>query len=247
MIDSLPLFFAVTGLVAFIIGLAKGGFGGTIGALATPLMALVLPNEPVVGTVLPLLMVADVFAVAAHWRQWEFRLIRLLLPGAIIGVTIGTWFITNAPTETLRTALGVIVLLFVAYKLLEARIMRSLTYEPRDWHGIIAGGITGFSSSLAHIGSPPISIYMLLQDVTPRVFVATAALFFMILNAIKVPYYIYADLFNFERIWQIIWLGPLMPFGVWVGKLASTRIDKDTFEWIIVGMLAVTAVLLIFF
>lgn len=245
MIDSLPLFYAVTGLVAFIIGLAKGGFGGTIGALATPLMALVLPHEPVIGTVLPLLMGADIFAVTAHWRGWNMRLILLLLPGAIVGVTVGTWIITNAPTETLRKALGVIVLLFVVYKLFEKRIMQAMTYEPHDWHGLIAGGITGFSSSLAHIGGPPVSIYLLLQDLVPGVFIATSALFFMILNWIKVPYYIYADLFDLHRIWQIAWLAPLIPAGVYTGKWAATRFEKATFERIIIAMLAVTGIFLL--
>ena len=230
----------------FIIGLAKGGFGGTIGALATPLMALVLPNEPVIGTILPMLIFADIFAVTAHWRSWNMRLILLLLPGAVIGVTIGTWLITNAPTAALRTALGVIVLLFVLYKLFEKRIMAAMAYEPRDWHGIIAGGITGFSSSLAHIGGPPVSIYLLLQNLTPAVFLGTSALFFMILNWVKVPYYIYADLFDLQRIWQIAWLVPLIPAGVYSGKWAASRVDKATFDWIIVAMLAVTGIFLLF-
>jgi hypothetical protein len=239
------VFYIMVSIIAFMIGLAKGGLGGTLGALATPLLALVMPADQVIGLILPILMLADIFAVSFHWRRWNSKLVLLLIPGAIVGVTIGTFFITNAPTETLRTALGVIVLIFAIYKIFEGRIQGSLTYHPRNWHGLLAGTITGFSSALAHTGGPPVSIYLLLQDVTPRVFIATSAIFFFLLNWIKVPYYWYAGLFNFQLLWQIVWLLPLVPLGVWVGRWGASKVDKETFEWIITGLLVIAALLLI--
>jgi uncharacterized membrane protein YfcA len=232
-------------LVAFLIGLSKGGLGGTAGALATPLMALVLPPEAVIGLILPILMLADIFAVALHWGGWNKKLILLLLPGAIIGITIGTFFITNAPTETLRTLLGIIVLLFALFKVFEKRILNIFTYQPRNWHGLVAGVITGFSSALAHTGGPPVSIYLLMQKVTPAVFIATSALFFFIVNWIKVPYYAYAGLFDWVELRRIIWVLPLVPLGVWTGRWLAYRINRQTFENIIVILLFINGVLLI--
>lgn len=245
MFDNSTLFFVVTGVVAFLVGLSKGGLGGTLGALAVPMMTLVMPANRVIGLVLPVLMFADVFAVALHWGRWDSRLVFLLIPGAIVGVTIGTLFITNAPTETLRTALGVIILLFAIYKIFERRILGSLQYVSRNWHGLLAGTVTGFSSALAHTGGPPVSIYLLMQDLMPRVFVATSALFFLILNWIKVPYYLYARLFDFTELLGIVWLMPLVPVGVWVGKWAASRLDKLIFERVIVALLVVSATMLI--
>jgi uncharacterized protein len=239
------VFFSMTAVVAFMIGLAKGGLGGTLGALATPMMALVMPADQVIGLVLPILMLADVFAVALHWGRWNKRMVWLLIPGAVAGVTIGTLFITNAPTRGLQVGLGVIILLFAAFKIFERRILGSLKYEGHDWHGLVAGTVAGFSSALAHTGGPPVSIYLLMQDVTPRIFIATSALFFLILNWIKVPYYLYARLFDLPRLWQIAWLMPLVPLGVWVGRLAGDRVDKQTFERVIVFLLVITAVMLI--
>jgi uncharacterized membrane protein YfcA len=233
-------------VVAFMVGLAKGGLGGTLGALATPMMALVMPADQVIGLVLPILMLADVFAVALHWGRWNTKMIWLLLPGSVAGVTIGTLFITNAPTRALQTGLGVIILLFAVYKLFERRILGSLVYEGRDWHGLVAGTVTGFSSALAHTGGPPVSIYLLMQDVTPRIFIATSALFFLILNWIKVPYYIYAQLFDLQRLWEILWLMPMVPLGVWAGRWFGDRFNKQTFEWVIVSLLVITALMLIF-
>lgn len=239
------VFFSMASVVAFLIGLSKGGLGGMLGALATPLMALVMPAQLVIGLILPLLMFADIFAVAFHWRRWNKHLIILLIPGAIVGVTIGTLFITNAPTEALRTLLGIIVLAFTVYKILENRILGALKYEGKNWHGYLAGTVTGFSSSLAHTGGPPVSIYLILQDVPPRVFIATSALFFMILNWIKVPYYWYAGLFDLEKLTQIVWILPLLPMGVMTGRWMGTRVSKEVFERIIVVLLGITGIMLI--
>lgn len=260
---SFPLLLAMTAGVAFLIGLSKGGLGGTIGALATPLMALVLPADEVIGLLLPMLIVADVFAVATHWRRWEWKLVRLLIPGAVAGVTIGTFFITNAPTGALRTALALIVLLFSVYKLVEGWLSRRLARQAQNpaagpanpgpaanlWKtpgaGLTMGTVAGFSSALAHTGGPPVSIYLLQQEIAPRTFVATSALFFALLNWIKVPYYLYAGLFDFERLRSLALALPFLPLGVWVGRAFVTRINRPLFERIIVVLLALAAVLLL--
>lgn len=232
--------------MALIIGLSKGGLGGSLGVIATPLMALVLPAEQVIGLLLPILIFADIFAVAFHWGHWHRKYILLLLPGAIIGVTIGTYFITNAPREALRQMLGVIILSFALYKLFEKQLLKYLTYRPRNWHGAAAGTVAGFSSALAHVGGPPISIYLLLQNVTPRVFIATNALFFAIVNWIKVPYYLYADLFDFALLRQMLWMLPLVVLGVWLGRWGAAKINSQTYEKLILGLLIFSALFFIF-
>ena len=232
--------------VALMISVSKGGLGGMMGALATPIMALVMPTNQVLGLLLPIMLLADVFAVALHWRKWNGRLVWLLIPGAVIGVTIGTFFIANAPTHVLRMGLAVISLLFVVYKLFEKRILASSNYQEHGWHGWLAGTTGGFASSLAASGGPPISIYLMLQKLTPIVFNGTAVLFFAILNWIKVPYYLYIHLFNFQQLWHIAWIAPIVPLGVWFGRWMATKISKEVFDGIIVSLLAVTALLLIF-
>jgi uncharacterized membrane protein YfcA len=232
--------------VAFMISLSKGGLGGMLGALATPMMALVMPANQVLGLLLPFMLLADVFAVALHWRKWNGRLVWLLTPGAIIGVTTGTFFIANAPTNVLKIGLALISLVFVVYKIFEKRLLAAVQYKEHSWHGWLAGTAGGFASSLAHSGGPPISIYLMLQDVTPSVFIATAVLFFAILNWIKVPYYLYIHLFDFQRLWHLAWIAPIVPVGAWLGSWMAKKISKEVFDTIIVVLLTVTALLLIF-
>ena len=245
MIEPTPVFYVMLAVVICLIGLSKGGFGGTMGALATPLLALIMPANQVVGLLLPILIIADVFAVASHWKKWDKKLVLLLLPGAVLGVLIGTVFITNVSPLILRRALGIIALLFAVYKFFEPIILGAVRYQPRNWHGLTAGTVAGFSSSLAHTGGPPITMYLLMQNLPPRMFVATSALFFMALNWIKVPTYFYAGLFDFNLLWQVAWLLPLLPLSVWVGKSIATKINKAIFDRIMVFFLALSGILLL--
>jgi uncharacterized membrane protein YfcA len=240
-------FWIVTGTAAFLIGLAKGGMGGMLGAFATPLMALVLPADEVIGLVLPMLMVADIFAIAFYWKKWDWTLTWRMLPGAVGGVLVATLFLTNAPTRTIQISLGVIVLLFTIYKVFEKQILKIFQYQPRNWHGYLAGILAGFASALAHNGGPPVTIYLLLQDgMTPLLFNGTSAIFFTILNWVKVPFYLAAGIFDPSQMLKILGLVLLIPLGTWIGIWAAGRIDPLQFERLILALLALTALLLIF-
>lgn len=230
----------------FLVGMSKGGMGATLGSLTVSLIALVLPIKDVIGFMLPVLLLADVFGVGAHWKKWNVRLLVVLVPASLVGVIIGTLFLANAPAQLIRTVLGVIVLLLAVYKLFEKNIFRRLTYTPRRWHGLVAGSVAGFTSSVAHTGGPPIDIYLLMQGLQPRVFVATSVIFFFVLNYIKVPFYFAAGVFNFDLLRQFVWLVPLAPLGIFVGRWLVVRVSKRLFDYIILSFLFVAALLLIF-
>jgi uncharacterized protein len=195
---------------------------------------------------LPILILGDTFALAAHWRRWDTRRVLILLSGALIGVSLGTLVLTNISALTLRRGLGVLVILFVIYRLFEKSILTSLNYQSRNWHGVLAGSLSGFTSTLAHAGGPAITIYMLMQNLKPATFVATSVLFFAVLNWIKVPYYLFAGLIKFDLLMEIIWLTPLVPLGVWGGKIMIDRIDRLWFERMVILFLLVSGLLLIF-
>jgi uncharacterized membrane protein YfcA len=238
--------YLVVALAMFLVGMSKGGLGATLSAVNVPLLALVLPVKDVIGMMPPVLMLADLLAAGIHWKRWDSRIVLLLIPSSLVGVTIGTLFLANAPGRLIRTVLGVIVILFAIYKLLEQRLFKRLTYKPRNWHGLLAGSVAGFTSSVAHTGGPPVGIYLLLQDVQPRVFAATNAFFFLILNYIKVPFYYVADVFNFDLLRQMLWLLPMVPLGVWAGRWVVVRVSKELYDRIILSLLIVSALLLLF-
>ena len=145
MAPDLILYYTAVALAAFLTGVSKGGLGGTMGVLITPMMALVIPVDQAIGLLLPIFMLGDVFALAAHWRRWNPRLIWLLLPGGLVGITLGTFVLTSISAVLLQHLLGIFVFVFIGYRLLESRILKAFQYRAQNWHGWVAGGMAGIS------------------------------------------------------------------------------------------------------
>lgn len=235
----------IIGLAAFLVGLGKGGLGGMVGALVTALIASVIPPVQVIGLVLPLLIVGDLFAVVAHWGKWDRAILVQLVPGAILGVLLATYFLYQLTGEGLRLALALIVLIFVMMKLSEGWLLNQFQYQPKRQHGWFTGVISGITSTLAHGGGPPVSIFLVLQSLKPETFAATAAFFFFILNWVKVPSYWAAGLFDWELLRSALWVLPFVPMGVWVGKWGVKRIGRAYFEKVVLLLLSISGILLL--
>jgi uncharacterized protein len=234
--DQNPVFVAgVIAFLGFMIGVAKGGFGG-LGALLTPLLALVLPVALAVGVLLPMLMVGDAFALYMYWKEWDLGLVRRMLPAGIVGALAGTFLLSSLPPDGLRTLLGVFVLIVVAYKFLSDRI-EAIRYEPKPWHAPAAGVLAGVASGMFNSGGPAFSSYLLLQKLGARPFIATSAIFFALLNLIKVPGFLYTGVLDLPLLLSLWWVFPFIPVGIWVARMALTRVSPAVFEWIVIALL----------
>ena len=66
--------------------------------------------------------------------------------------------------------------------------------------GIVLGLVTGFTSMIAHAGGPPFQIYVMPQRLPRDVFVGTGAMFFALVNWIKVPPYLALGQFTAENL-----------------------------------------------
>ena len=243
-------------IACILIGLSKGGLIGPIGGtLALPLLVQTqFDGRPVsvqgaIGVLLVLLMIGDVFAIPAFWKQWDWRYLRVTLPAAILGIALGTWVLVNLDPRTLKHALGILTLIVIAYKVGSAaltRYLQSAAYQHYPWHGWLAGGLSGIGSALANTGGPPMTAYLLLQRLPPRTFVGTQAVFFLIVNWLKVPTYIAGGVFSEIHIiagawWALI----LIPLLVYASKLIVHRVNRTAFDWFITFLLAVSAVTLL--
>lgn len=231
-------------LVTALIGLSKGGMGAVLVLLTTPLLTLAFPVKTAVSITLPLLIIADGFALAAFWKKWDNRYIREMLPAGIAGVAIGSVVLILLPDLTLRRLMGLFTLAFIMYRFLQPRLSR-LAYTPRAWHSPFAGWLSGFGSALANAGSPPYTAYMLLHRVEPVPFAGTATLFFAIINALKVPGLVLGNLFEWGLFIDALWAIPLIPIFVIIGRYLVVRINPTVFDRLMVALLILSAYILL--
>jgi uncharacterized membrane protein YfcA len=110
---------------------------------------------------------------------------------------------------------GGLTLAFLAQRLLFPP--RADSKPPPKWLGFGLGIASGFTSFVAHAGSPPVSAYVLPLRLSPITYTATMATFFAAINLSKWVPYAWLGLIDMRNITTSLALVPLAPIGVWVG------------------------------
>ncbi|MCY3574105.1 MAG: sulfite exporter TauE/SafE family protein [Chloroflexi bacterium] len=235
-------------LVGILIGFSKGGLGGPVPvALTVPMLTLIIEPQIAVALVLPLLLFADAFALYFYWREWDRRYIKLMLLPGLLGVAAGAVALNAIDAVTLKRVIGGLTLLALGFKIASDQLS-AIDYAPRRWHGYSAGWASGFGSTLANVGAPPFTAYLLLQpQMTPRRFIGTTTLFFAVMNLTKLPAFLHIGNFDMERLQSIGWVFVLIPPAVLVARKLIDRIDQRAFEWLMMlPLLALSLYLLLF-
>ncbi|MDH3507804.1 MAG: sulfite exporter TauE/SafE family protein [Gammaproteobacteria bacterium] len=242
-----PAFVAVAVIAVLITGISKGGFGG-MALMAVPVMSLVISPIQAAGIVLPLLIPMDIMSIWAYRKRFDRKIIALLLPAATIGITIGALTARWVNDDIVRLIVGIIAIVFVVYRWAGAwYARRSANPEgnappkpPNRALGFFLGACSGFTSFLAHAGSPPYQVYVLPQRLPRDVYAGTGIIFFATVNALKLIPYSLVGQFSTTNLSVSAVLLPLVPVGVFIGFWLNRRLREDVFYAIVM-----TAILLV--
>lgn len=216
-----------------LIGLAKGGFSG-MGALGMPLLALAMEPVQAAAILLPILIAQDVIGVAAFRKTWDRKILIIMLPGAIAGVILGWWFAASVSSNVILAAVGAISLLFGLYRLWVERGGRiAAPAASPAWVGILFGVATGFTSQIAHAGGPPYQMWVMPRRLPRDILVGTTAIFFAVLNWIKVPAYVALGQFTWPNAKITLILLPFALLGSLAGVFLVRKVAMDRFYTII--------------
>jgi uncharacterized membrane protein YfcA len=238
-----PGFYAVAVPAVLLMGLAKAGIGAGFGALAVPLMALAVPVPQAAAIMLPLLAIMDAIGIGALFRHVDRPLIRLLVPAGLLGTVVGTLLFGLLSAKVVAAVVGAITLAFLAIRI--AFPPRADAPPPSRWLGFVLGITSGFTSFVAHAGSPPVSFYVLPLKLAPLVFTATMALFFAVVNASKWAPYAWLGLIDLTNMTTSLALAPVAPIGVWLGVRYLRRVPQHLFYRLFNAGLLVTGVKLL--
>ena len=232
-----PSFYLFAIPAVILIGLAKGGFSG-LAALGMPLMALGV--DPVAGAaiLLPILIVQDVVAVTAFRKNWDRRVLVVMLPGAAAGVALGYLLAAKVSSDAVMAVLGAISILFGAQRLWIERGGRiAAPSNSPVWVGGLFGVATGFTSQIAHAGGPPFQMWVMPKRLPRDMFVGTSAIFFALLNWIKVPAYVALGQFTKENALATATLLPVAVLSSMAGVKLVRRVSMERFYVIIYALM----------
>lgn len=218
-----PWFYLFAIPAVIFLGLAKGGFSGAATA-ATPLLALYLPPLEAAALLLPLVLCQDAISLQVYWRERSARNLKVLLPGAVFGVTLGWLFAAHVPDDVIRILVGITALAFIANVWMHGRPAK---HDTSVLSGLFWGTLSGFASFASQGGGPPFQIYTLPQQMPKMVFVGTTTVFFAAVNVMKiVPYFMLAQ-FTAKNLTTSLVLLPIAVIanfaGIWMVKTVSTE------------------------
>ncbi len=220
-----PFFYLCAIPAILIFGMAKGGFGGGIAVISVPLMSLAMPPVQAAAIMLPLLIVMDAVAVWSFRKTWSRENLRLTLPGAIAGIALGAFTFRYLSEDAVRILIGLISVVFCLNYWLQPQLERKA--GPSLVHGSLWGTIAGFTSFGIHAGGPPMSIYLLPQKMEKRLLMGTFAVFFAIVNLVKLIPYAWLGQFDSTNLLTAAVLVPLAPVGVRLGYFLLHRISEQ--------------------
>lgn len=238
-------FWGIAILAVFIVALSKSGLVGSLGLVGVPLLSLVMPARDAAGMMLPLLLVMDAIAVWTYRRDADWRILRIMLPGAFVGTAIG-WVLWSFVSDAMVLLfVGILTLLFILDALLPLRKKLEGLPPSRPW-GTFWGGAAGFTSFISHTGGPPFQIYVLPQKLDPVKFSGTTAFFFAIVNSAKLVPYFFLGQLNVANLSHAAILAPLAIVGVLVGVFLVRRISVKRFYQLTYWLVFLLALKLIY-
>lgn len=239
-------FLAVAIPAVLISGLSKGGFGGGVGFVSTPLLALVMEPAKAAGLMLPLLMLMDLGSLPPYWRKWSWPEALRLMAGMVPGVVIAALTFHMVSADGVRLMVGSIAVAFVVFQILRDNgLLRPAGHFAAPVWGWFWGAVTGFTSFASHAGGPPASMYLLATGIDKLRYQATTVIAFWWCNLIKVPPYLMLGMFDADGAKAGLMLAPVALAGVGIGVWAHRRVSEVWFFRLTYGLLLATGLKLI--
>ncbi len=246
MIDD-PWFYVAAIPAVMMFGISKGGFGGGLGAIAVPLMALVVSPVQAAAILLPILCLMDVVAVWIYRRRWVWPELRILVPASLLGISVGTMMFEYMSPAIIRLMLGVVAISFTLnhwFHLTTRGNQERPALPPVV--AAIAGATAGFTSFIAHAGGPPLNMYLLRRKLDRTAFVGTTVGFFAIVNYVKLVPYTWLDQLDISNLSTSLVLSPFAPIGVGLGVWLHRRVSDRIFFQFVYTLLFIVGLRLLY-
>src|ERR1700742_3396288 len=224
--------------VAFVSGTARGfsGFGSAL--IFMPLASSLAAPRLVAALLLVIDFIGGMPLIPNAWRQADRKASGIMALGALVGVPIGTYFLSRLDPVTTRWIIsGFVGALLVL-------LLSGWRYRGKEDTAlsIAIGGLSGVCSGLPQTGGPPIVGYWLGRPISPVIARANIVLFFVALDSSSIVSYAVAGLITQESIWFSLLVGPVYAIGVWFGTRLFGRASEALFRAICYALIVIAVI-----
>jgi uncharacterized membrane protein YfcA len=186
---------------------------------------------------LPILISADIMAVAIYRRHAEWRYIFRLLPWMLVGIVIGYFVFSHVNDAHVRLMIGVILLSMTGVHFFRKWSRRNHEGEDQLPHHPVfiatTGIIGGFATMVANAAGPVAALYFIASGLPKYAYIGTSAWLFLLVNCIKVPFMIELGIMDVD---SLKFSAGFMPYAIGAALIAPLivkRINQKLFEVLI--------------
>ena len=232
-------------LSAFLIGVNKTGIPG-IGTLPVVILSILFPADFSTGLQLIMLCLADLMAVAYYRRGANWKLLVKLLPCALAGIALGDRILAYMTDNTvLSLAIGIILILLAGLHFYRTYCLKSENV-PTHWSFTAGTGVVaGITTQIANAAGPVMALYLLAMRLDKKEYMGTAAVYFMILNWIKLPIFCFEGRISWESVKLDLPMIPVLVLGAAAGIWFVKVVPQKKFDTIIQVLVVISAMWLI--
>ena len=208
-------------------------------------MAIAFDVKQSTGIVLPLLVVADVFAVIYYNRHTQWNYVAKFLPWMVLGIILGSWVGMDLPEQLFK--IGMVVIIFVVLGAIIWWDQQKMKNVPTHWafaSGV--GTLAGFTTMVGNLAGPISNIYFLAMRLPKNHFIGTAAWLFLIINVFKLPFHFFIwNTISKESLLLDLKLIPGIVLGFLLGIKLVKLINEDLFRKMILILTAIGAIIIL--
>ena len=242
-----PLEWMLLAVAAFAVGAAKSGMPA-FGPIPAALFATVLPAKASTGAVLGLLLVGDLIAVRMYHAHADWTILRRLFPTVVAGVLLGVVALWFADDAAVRRIIGATLILLVVLRVVLMIRQRRAREQPQPVPPGLAyvfGPLGGFTTMVANAAGPVMTLYFVASRLPVQAILGTAAWFFLLVNAFKVPFSVGLGLMTAQSLLLNLLLVPALLVGALGGRAVARRISPLWFERIVLVLTLVSGTYLL--
>ena len=224
--------------VAFVSGTARGfsGFGSAL--IFMPLASSIADPRLVAALLLIIDFIAAAPLLPNAWQKADRKATAVMVAGALIGVPIGTYFLSRLEPVTTRWIISVFVFALLLL------LLSGWRYRGKDHVAVSIGigGLSGFCSGLAQTGGPPIVGYWLGRPLPSVIARANILLFFGASDFFSAVSYAVTGLITMDAILFAVVVGPIYGIGVWFGASLFGKASETVFRAICYALIAAAVI-----
>jgi hypothetical protein len=231
-----PVFFvavSVLGFFGFVVS-ATFGIGGVV--LLIPMLSTTLPPAEAVAISAPVMLVNNLGKSWVYRRSLDVRALWLVSALSLPTAFFAALLTASVDERVLLLGVAALVLSTLFVERVQQRAIR-MSARALLWWGLVTGVISGMCGA----AGPPTAIGLRSYGLSKNAFVATVAVFAVLLQFAKMPAYVVTDILPARMAPLAAWLAFLGVLSVITGPRLLSSVPERMFRNIVDGILLLSA------